>query len=215
MPLKWIPSPARARRALSAVVLLLVAARCGSTSEQVHHPSVEERREATRIVARETRAEMVRFEDEGELRAMLERLAEAQRLRRPRYRAAGGDVETAQAEAAPAAAEAGGESITNNQEQGVDEGGIVKTHCDHLVVLRRGRLWTAEIGDQQLRPLSMVDLRPSENHDPHQADDWDSVMEATDIYRPIQPTESPVLHTVVTCELSRGFACHAQGIIGP
>src|SRR5262249_14052019 len=33
------------------------------------------------------------------------------------------------------------ESITNTQHAGVDEGGIVKLHGDHLVVLRRGRLF--------------------------------------------------------------------------
>src|ERR1044071_7048111 len=32
------------------------------------------------------------------------------------------------------------ESITNVQHAGVDEGGIVKVHGNHLVVLRRGRL---------------------------------------------------------------------------
>ena len=40
----------------------------------------------------------------------------------------------------------GGESITTTQEAGVDEGGIVKTHGDHLVMLRRGRLFTVKIG---------------------------------------------------------------------
>src|SRR5204863_996088 len=45
----------------------------------------------------------------------------------------------------PAEAKAGAnkeESVTNTQEAGVDEGGIVKLHGDHLVVLRRGRLFT-------------------------------------------------------------------------
>ena len=39
------------------------------------------------------------------------------------------------------------ESVTNVQHAGVDEGGIVKVHGDHLVVLRRGRLFTVAIGD--------------------------------------------------------------------
>jgi len=38
------------------------------------------------------------------------------------------------------------ESITNVQHAGVDEGGIVKLHGDHLVVLRRGRLFIVAIG---------------------------------------------------------------------
>jgi len=50
---------------------------------------------------------------------------------------------------------AAGESITNNQHAAVDEGGIVKVHGDHLVVLRRGRLFTVR-GDD-LAPVAAVD----------------------------------------------------------
>ncbi len=64
-------------------------------------------------------------------------------------------------DAAPAAKAAGApaaaESITNVQHAGVDEGGIVKRHGDYLVILRRGRLFTVNIHDQQLRPVSVVD----------------------------------------------------------
>ena len=49
------------------------------------------------------------------------------------------------------------ESITNTQQAGVDEGGIVKLHGDHLVVLRRGRLFTVKVGDGALQPISSVD----------------------------------------------------------
>jgi Beta propeller domain len=49
------------------------------------------------------------------------------------------------------------ESITNVQHAGVDEGGIVKLHGNHLVVLRRGRLFTVAIGDGALKPISAVD----------------------------------------------------------
>ena len=58
---------------------------------------------------------------------------------------------------APASASAAGESITNVQTAGVDEGGIIKRHGDHLVILRRGRLFTVRIGDDSLRPVAMVD----------------------------------------------------------
>src|SRR5439155_26470551 len=50
-----------------------------------------------------------------------------------------------------------GESITNTQHAGVDEGGIIKLHGDHLVVLRRGRLFTVAMGDGSLKPISTVD----------------------------------------------------------
>lgn len=49
------------------------------------------------------------------------------------------------------------ESITNTQHAGVDEGGIVKLHGDHLIVLRRGRLFTIAIGDGNLQPVSSID----------------------------------------------------------
>ncbi|HEU4767320.1 MAG TPA: beta-propeller domain-containing protein [Pyrinomonadaceae bacterium] len=49
------------------------------------------------------------------------------------------------------------ESITNTQHAGVDDGGIVKLHGDHLVILRRGRLFTIAIGDGSLRAVSSVD----------------------------------------------------------
>ncbi|MBX3727098.1 MAG: beta-propeller domain-containing protein [Xanthomonadales bacterium] len=66
------------------------------------------------------------------------------------------------AEAVPAsppapAAGAAAESITNVQTAGVDEGGIVKRHGEHLVVLRRGRLFTVRVGGDDLAPVAMVD----------------------------------------------------------
>ena len=51
----------------------------------------------------------------------------------------------------------GAESITNTQHAGVDEGGIVKTHGEHLVILRRGRLFTVRVGDRSLRSVDAVD----------------------------------------------------------
>lgn len=60
------------------------------------------------------------------------------------------------------------ELVTNTQHAGVDEGGIVKVHGDHLVILRRGRLFTVAIGDDDLRPVSSVDAFGPEI-DPHSA----------------------------------------------
>lgn len=57
---------------------------------------------------------------------------------------------------APAAAKAA-ESITNTQTAGVDEGGIVKAHGKHLVILRRGRLFTVDVSRGQLTPVAAVD----------------------------------------------------------
>lgn len=66
--------------------------------------------------------------------------------------------------AAPAAAKSAAdssavaaESITNVQTAGVDEGGIVKRAGDHLLVLRRGRLFTVRVGGGRLEPVAAVD----------------------------------------------------------
>jgi hypothetical protein len=49
-------------------------------------------------------------------------------------------------------------NITNNQTANVDEGGIVKTHGNHLVVLRRGRLFTVNTGGTTGSELTAVDV---------------------------------------------------------
>lgn len=61
------------------------------------------------------------------------------------------------------------ESITNTQHAGVDEGGIVKQHGDHLVILRRGRLFTVRVGDDTLRAVATVDAFPP---DPERRGGW-------------------------------------------
>jgi hypothetical protein len=68
--------------------------------------------------------------------------------------------------AAPAAPTA--ESITNVQTAGVDEGGIVKRAGDHLVILRRGRLFTLRVGSEQLQPIATLDAY-APGSDPHGA----------------------------------------------
>ena len=134
-------------------------------------PSVET------VVRESTREDLVKFRSQAELDAYRDRLEEAltQRYRemrrsQRRYEADGfADTASAEMQSAPAAEESEGEgddeSITNNQEQGVDEGGIVKLHGDHLVMLRRGRLFTVDI-DGSPTPISMIDVTPpGENHD--------------------------------------------------
>jgi len=78
------------------------------------------------------------------------------------------DVVAADELAEPAGDEA--ESITNTQEAGVDEGGIVKQAGDYLVVLRRGRLFTIRIGGDALAPAGMIDVFPPGKKDP--GDTW-------------------------------------------
>jgi len=103
------------------------------------------------------------FSSEAELKSYFRAIAEKQK-REPRRMADvgyGGSVALS-APAAPAKADkaaslADAESVTNVQVAGVDEGGIVKVHGNHLVMLRRGRLFTVAIGDGALEPVSAVD----------------------------------------------------------
>lgn len=109
------------------------------------------------------------FANEQELAGLFKRWAdEAQRRRdeQQRKRADKSVGQLAQPSSAPAAAPAAvakesaagkNESVTNVQHAGVDEGGIVKLHGDHLVILRRGRLFTVRIGAQDLRPVAAID----------------------------------------------------------
>ena len=61
------------------------------------------------------------------------------------------------AKSAVAADSAAAESITNVQTAGVDEGGIVKRAGDHLVILRRGRLFTVRVAGDQLQPVAQTE----------------------------------------------------------
>ena len=51
------------------------------------------------------------------------------------------------ASAADTGLESAREPLFNLQHAGVDEGSIVQRHGDHLVILRRGRLFTVRVGD--------------------------------------------------------------------
>jgi hypothetical protein len=51
-------------------------------------------------------------------------------------------------------------SITNTQEADVDEGGIVKVAGDHLVILRRGRLFTVSLAGRSMTPVDHIDAFP-------------------------------------------------------
>ena len=101
---------------------------------------------------------MKAFGSEQELVQYLRKLRETARLREEQKSVANDSAGSLNFMAAePASAKAEAESVTNTQHAGVDEGGIVKVHGDHLVVLRRGRLFTVAIGDGALNPISNID----------------------------------------------------------
>lgn len=140
----------------SAVLVLVLLAACskkeagGSSGAGSATPTVKN--------APPPGANLTAFSSEAELRKLFDDLAEEQRRSREvrsKGAAAPAPAATAAAEAKDEAAKT--ESITNNQHAGVDEGGIVKTHGDHLVILRRGRLFTVKVGDDALTPIAAVD----------------------------------------------------------
>jgi hypothetical protein len=75
----------------------------------------------------------------------------------PRFRREAATDAPVMLEAAVSMATGASTSVTNVQHAGVDEGGIVKLHGDHLVILRRGRLFTVAVGGKALEPISMAD----------------------------------------------------------
>lgn len=64
--------------------------------------------------------------------------------------------------AADAASSGNNAEITNNQESGVDEGGLVKNYKDLLIILRRGRLVTVQVGENgSLKKIDQEEVTPA------------------------------------------------------
>jgi hypothetical protein len=101
------------------------------------------------------------FRSEQELKSYFHEIAAKQKaeIRHAAGGVVGGVLSSVAAPSAVASADKASvaESVTNVQHAGVDEGGIVKVHGNHLVMLRRGRLFTVAIGDGALEPISAVD----------------------------------------------------------
>ncbi|HEX6156504.1 MAG TPA: beta-propeller domain-containing protein [Burkholderiales bacterium] len=98
------------------------------------------------------------FASEQELKALFDQWAAESRRRQEGRRSFGAmaDAPASAPQSALAKAEAmSADSVTNVQHAGVDEGGIVKVHGEHLVILRRGRLFTVAV--QDLKPIAAVD----------------------------------------------------------
>jgi beta propeller domain-containing protein len=111
----------------------------------------------TKETARKT---MRAFGSEEELKNYFRQLAEQRKRTLKRAPGLGGGNQAPASsgfDGGNGTAKTEGESITNTQHSGVDEGGIVKLHGDHLVVLRRGRLFTVAVGDSALNAISAVD----------------------------------------------------------
>ncbi|MEM1051599.1 MAG: beta-propeller domain-containing protein [Pseudomonadota bacterium] len=108
------------------------------------------------------------FANERELDAFVKKMLALEERNRRSYSAVGLEAMAAPAEieALADAGSAENESITNTQEAGVDEGGIVKNIGDFLVVLRRGRLFTVRIGDGALESIDTANAFPPGKENP-------------------------------------------------
>ena len=107
------------------------------------------------------------FSSEEEFQEYMEALIREEEERRSAYE----DYENSDDyfDAAPEAeADAGSEmeneEITNNQEEGVDEGGIVKNIGDYLIVLRRGALYSVKVAESgETQQVDSIRVAPAED----------------------------------------------------
>jgi hypothetical protein len=139
------------------MLLPAAAAACGPDPKPGgSRTGADETDEVEKVVAKASRAAVTSFASKEEIARFLKEYAEANK---EAQRRSAEEAAKAPAPAATAAADspAEAESITNNQTAGVDEGGIVKVHGDHLVILRRGRLFTVRVGDASLTPVVSTD----------------------------------------------------------
>jgi hypothetical protein len=141
---------------------LLVAGLAGCAGASAANPAADTTAQAAKKNSFAAKKTMQAFRSEVELKSYLKELAEKMKRESRRMAGVSGDsvalaAPTAVASADKGASFANAESVTNVQVAGVDEGGIVKVHGNHLVMLRRGRLFTVAIGDGALDPVSAVD----------------------------------------------------------
>lgn len=133
----------------------------GSTTTAIDAPEI--------AVAIKPRKTMRAFRSEQEMKDYFRELAERQRRDAERRKESSANSVAKSGSSVPLASPAADgmpldgvdskaeESVTNTQHAGVDEGGIVKVHGEHLVILRRGRLFTVRIGDNSLKPVAAID----------------------------------------------------------
>jgi Beta propeller domain len=151
------------------LVLLVCGALVYSFSAYAGRANVAEPASTTVAAAGKPEKTMKAFSSEDALKEHFKKIAEKQeRARREMQKSAGNTTassapspaspmaDTSAAKAEEYKAGKDDDGITNNQHVGVDEGGIVKVHGDHLVILRRGRLFTVKVGSNSLAPVSSV-----------------------------------------------------------
>lgn len=141
---------------------LVIASLAGCAGASAANPAADTAAKTAKKNNFAAKKTMRAFRSEAELKSYFRQIAEKQKTEMRRYSVgvAGGmlsSVAPAPSKLASADKAGNAESVTNVQVAGVDEGGIVKVHGNHLVMLRRGRLFTVAIGDGALEPVSAVD----------------------------------------------------------
>ncbi len=109
------------------------------------------------------RATLVAFKSDADLKAFLKNHRRSPPMMDAEMAPPPPPPAPAQAQAGMAAtvtAAKSSDSITNNQEAGVDEGDIVKAHGDVLVILRRGRLFTVSLAHGGMQPIDHINAYP-------------------------------------------------------
>lgn len=153
---------------LPAILLFTVGAAVAISNSSLDLPQSSQRQDPAISISRPPKT-MRAFRSEAELKDFFRRRVDAQKRAKSNYSANGNasaaptgslaTVDTMAATPAPLEEQekSKDESVTNTQHAGVDEGGIVKIHGDHLVILRRGRLFTVRVSDNSLSPVASVD----------------------------------------------------------
>ncbi|MGH9163273.1 MAG: beta-propeller domain-containing protein, partial [Vicinamibacteraceae bacterium] len=153
------PSMVSRRATLSIFFLTIIAA-------GISYPSARMLDRHAPPTAAAARTPMKPFASEEEILRFLEELGKRQRRQRRKVEpvgvadaVVGGIASPSPQQASPASSsgQAAPVSITNTRHAGVDEGDIVKVHGEHLVILRRGRIFTVAIADNGLTPVSSID----------------------------------------------------------
>lgn len=135
---------------INTVLIILGMAGCAGSGKNVLSQPASDRVSAPNKTMRA-------FRSDAELAGYFRELATQQKRERRQLDFSKSALSAPSAPPAGVAGAVSEESVTNVQHAGVDEGGIVKVHGNHLVILRRGRLFTVSIGDGALSPVSNVD----------------------------------------------------------
>ena len=136
---------------------LLVAGLAGCAGASAANPAADTTAQTARKSNFAAKKTMRAFRSEQELKSYFREIAEKRKTEMRAQLFSMGAATPAPSKVASADKAGNAESVTNVQVAGVDEGGIVKVHGNHLVMLRRGRLFTVAIGDGALEPVSSVD----------------------------------------------------------